>query len=142
MLGCHGAVLNFTCVEMHDHEQPQDVQCRPKALVQQVATVAKEAGVGLASENALSWYDETAQYQIMTTVAEKAEEERMVAFTYLRIGPDLFQPDNWCRFAKFVKRMSEYGVCDVCHEQVEREALSVVHATGLLVQEAAVALSY
>ncbi|KAF0927911.1 hypothetical protein E2562_036888 [Oryza meyeriana var. granulata] len=141
MLGRHGAVLNFTCVEMRDHEQPQDAQCRPEALVQQVAAAARESGVGLAGENALPRYDETAHDQIVSTAATKAEEEWMVAFTYLRMGPDLFQPDNWRRFAAFVKRMSESGVRDVCREQVEREALGVAHATEPLVQETAVALS-
>jgi beta-amylase len=65
----------------------------------------------------------------------------MVAFTYLRMGPDLFQPDNWRRFAAFVKRMTETGVRDVCREQVEREAQGVAHATQPLVHEAAAALA-
>ncbi|KAF8780061.1 hypothetical protein HU200_001712 [Digitaria exilis] len=141
MLGRHGAVLNFTCVEMRDHEQPQDAQCRPEALVQQVAAAARDAGVGLAGENALPRYDETAHDQVVATAAEKAEEERMVAFTYLRMGPDLFQPDNWRRFAAFVKRMSGAGKRDLCREQLEREASGVAHATQPLVQEAAVALT-
>ncbi|KAL6902332.1 hypothetical protein ACP4OV_005208 [Aristida adscensionis] len=140
MLGRHGAVLNFTCVEMRDHEQPQDAQCRPEALVQQVAAAAREAGVGLAGENALPRYDETAHDQVVSTAAEKAAEERMVAFTYLRMGPDLFHPDNWRRFASFVKRMSEAGARDMCREQVEREAAGVAHATEPLVHEAAAAL--
>jgi len=141
MLGRHGAVLNFTCVEMRDHEQPQDAQCRPEGLVQQVAAAAREAGIGLAGENALPRYDETAHDQVVATAAEKAEEERMVAFTYLRMGPDLFQPDNWRRFAAFVKRMSGAGKRDMCREQVEREASGVAHATQPLVHEAAVALT-
>ncbi|VAI10717.1 unnamed protein product [Triticum turgidum subsp. durum] len=115
-------------------------QCMPEALVSQVANAAKEAGVGLAGENALPRYDETAHDQVLATAAEKAEEDRMVAFTYLRMGPDLFQPDNWRRFAAFVKRMTETGVRDVSREQVEREAQGVAHATQGVVQEAAVAL--
>uniref|UniRef100_R7W076 Beta-amylase n=1 Tax=Aegilops tauschii TaxID=37682 RepID=R7W076_AEGTA len=125
---------------MRNHEQPQDAQCMPEALVSQVANAAKEAGVGLAGENALPRYDETAHDQVRATAAEKAEEDRMVAFTYLRMGPDLFQPDNWRRFAAFVKRMTETGVRDVSREQVEREAQGVAHATQGVIQEAAVAL--
>ncbi|KAF6983348.1 hypothetical protein CFC21_001555 [Triticum aestivum] len=103
MLGRHGAVLNFTCVEMRDHEQPQDARCMPEGLVRRVASAAREAGVGLAGENALPRYDDAAHDQVVAT----AQEERMVAFTYLRMGPDLFQPDNWRRFALFVTRMSQ-----------------------------------
>ncbi|CAM0956873.1 unnamed protein product [Alopecurus aequalis] len=137
MMGRHGAVLNFTCVEMRDHEQPRDAQCQPEGLVRQVAAAARGAGIGLAGENALPRYDNTAHDQVVSTAAERAEEDRMVAFTYLRMGPDLFQPDNWRRFAAFVKRMSKSGSC---REAAEREAHGVAHATGSLVHEAAAAL--
>jgi beta-amylase len=43
-LARHGAVLNFTCVEMRDGEQPQDARCMPEALVRQVG--AGEGGGG------------------------------------------------------------------------------------------------
>lgn len=138
MLGRHGAVFNFTCVEMRDEEQPGDACCRPVGLVRQVAAAAREAGVGLAGENALPRYDETAHDQIVQTALEG---EKMKAFTYLRMGPDLFQPENWRRFVAFVKRMGEGSEGGGrCREQVEREAENFVHATGPLVQEAAVAL--
>ncbi|KQJ96996.1 beta-amylase 1, chloroplastic [Brachypodium distachyon] len=137
MLARHGAVLNFTCVEMRDREQPREARCMPEALVRQVAAAARDAGVGLAGENALPRYDGAAHDQVVATAAERAEEDRMVAFTYLRMGPDLFQPDNWRRFAAFVNRMSKSGSC---REAAEREAHGVAHATGALVHEAAVAL--
>ncbi|TKV93488.2 hypothetical protein SEVIR_9G229200v4 [Setaria viridis] len=137
LLARHGAVLNFTCVEMRDHEQPQDAQCMPEALVRQVGAAARAAGVGLAGENALPRYDGAAHDQVVSTAAERAAEDRMVAFTYLRMGADLFHPDNWHRFAAFVRRMDGAGSC---REAAEREARSVAQATGSLVHEAAVAL--
>ncbi|CAD5170404.1 unnamed protein product [Musa acuminata subsp. malaccensis] len=142
MLGRHGAVFNFTCVEMRDGEQPAEACCRPEGLVNQVAAAAKEAGVALAGENALPRYDEMAHEQIVNTAtAEEGGEEKMAAFTYLRMGPELFQPENWRRFVAFVKKMAEgrEGV-GPCRELVEREAERSVHATCPLVQEAAVAL--
>ncbi|OEL14559.1 Beta-amylase 1, chloroplastic [Dichanthelium oligosanthes] len=137
MLARHGAVLNFTCVEMRDHEQPQEAQCMPEALVRQVGAAARAAGVGLAGENALPRYDGTAHDQVVATAAERAAEDRMVAFTYLRMGADLFHPDNWHRFAAFVRRMNGAGSC---REAADREARGVAQATGSLVHEAAVAL--
>ena len=138
LLARHGAVLNFTCVEMRDHEQPQEAQCMPEHLVRQVGAAARAAGVGLAGENALPRYDGTAHDQVVATAAERcAAEDRMVAFTYLRMGPDLFHPDNWQRFAAFVRRMNGAGSC---REAAEREAHGVAQATGSLVHEAAVAL--
>ncbi|KAJ1295281.1 hypothetical protein BS78_01G211500 [Paspalum vaginatum] len=137
LLARHGAVLNFTCVEMRDHEQPQEARCMPEALVRQVGAAARAAGVGLAGENALPRYDGEAHDQVVATAAERAAEDRMVAFTYLRMGPDLFHPDNWHRFAAFVRRMGGAGSC---REAAEREARGVAQATGSLVHEAAVAL--
>ncbi|CAN6304942.1 unnamed protein product [Urochloa humidicola] len=138
LLARHGAVLNFTCVEMRDHEQPQEAQCMPEALVRQVGAAARAAGVGLAGENALPRYDGAAHDQVVATAADPRDAvDRMVAFTYLRMGADLFHPDNWRGFAAFVRRMSG---AESCREAAEREARGVAQATGSLVHEAAVAL--
>lgn len=36
MLSRHKAILNFTCLEMRNHEQPPEAQSAPQELVQQV----------------------------------------------------------------------------------------------------------
>ncbi|OMO95291.1 Glycoside hydrolase, family 14B, plant [Corchorus olitorius] len=147
MLARHGAVFNFTCIEMRDHEQPQDALCAPEKLVRQVAMATGAAQVPLAGENALPRYDEYAHEQILQAsslnVDDSSPEDReMCAFTYLRMNPSLFQPDNWRRFVAFVKKMKEGKDAYRCWEQVEREAEHFVHVTQPLVQEAAVALSH
>ncbi|GJX64527.1 beta-amylase 1, chloroplastic [Tanacetum coccineum] len=141
MLGRHGAVFNFTCIEMRDHEQPQDAQCAPEKLVQQVTAATQEAQVALAGENALPRYDDYAHEQILKA-ASLSDNDEMCAFTYLRMNPELFQPDNWRKFVGFVKKMKEGKDVHKCWEQVEREAEHFVHVTEPLVQEAAVALSH
>ncbi|KAG8372800.1 hypothetical protein BUALT_Bualt12G0104700 [Buddleja alternifolia] len=143
MLARHGAIFNFTCIEMRDHEQPQDALCAPEKLVKQVALATREARVPLAGENALPRYDEYAHEQILQASAlDTDDESEMCAFTYLRMNPDLFQPDNWRRFVGFVKKMREGKDVERCWEQVEREAEHFVHVTRPLVQEAAVALMH
>ncbi|XP_043719572.1 beta-amylase 1, chloroplastic-like [Telopea speciosissima] len=151
MLSRHGAIFNFTCIEMRDHEQPQDAQCAPEKLVRQVALATREANVPLAGENALPRYDEYAHEQILHASSlnlgggdggKKGEEQEMCAFTYLRMNPQLFQEDNWRRFVGFVKKMREGKNGNRCWEQVEREAEHFVHITQPLVQEAVVALSH
>lgn len=139
MLARHGAIFNFTCVEMKDYEQPGDAQCAPEKLVRQVAQAASKAGVALAGENALPRYDEAAHEQILQTAA-KGGGEMMCAFTYLRMNPHLFQSDNWRRFVSFVRKMAEGRDPHRCLEQVEREAEIFVSTTGLPM-EAAVALT-
>ncbi|KAK4406018.1 Beta-amylase 1, chloroplastic [Sesamum angolense] len=146
MLARHGAVFNFTCIEMRDHEQPQDALCAPEKLVRQVALATQEAQVPLAGENALPRYDDYAHEQILQASAldidGNSADREMCAFTYLRMNPDLFQPDNWRRFVAFVKKMKEGKDANRCWEQVEREAEHFVHVTQPLVQEAAVALMH
>ncbi|KAI3706199.1 hypothetical protein L6452_23780 [Arctium lappa] len=141
MLARHGAVFNFTCIEMRDHEQPQDAQCAPEKLVQQVTLATQEAQVALAGENALPRYDDYAHEQILKA-ASLSENDEMCAFTYLRMNPELFQADNWRKFVAFVKKMKEGKDVHKCWEQVEREAEHFVHVTKPLVQEAAVALMH
>ncbi|XP_006340896.1 beta-amylase 1, chloroplastic [Solanum tuberosum] len=146
MLARHGAVFNFTCVEMRDHEQPQDAQCAPEKLVRQVALATQEAQVPLAGENALPRYDDYAHEQILQAsslnINDQSGDREMCAFTYLRMNPDLFHPDNWRRFVAFVKKMKEGKDANKCREQVEREAEHFVHITQPLVQEAAAALMH
>lgn len=146
MLARHGAIFNFTCIEMRDHEQPQDAQCAPEKLVRQVALATQEARVPLAGENALPRYDDYAHEQILQAsslnIDDQSGDREMCAFTYLRMNPDLFHPDNWRRFVAFVKKMKEGKDVNKCREQVEREAEHFVHITQPLVQEAAVALMH
>uniref|UniRef100_A0A7N0UGI3 Beta-amylase n=1 Tax=Kalanchoe fedtschenkoi TaxID=63787 RepID=A0A7N0UGI3_KALFE len=93
MLARYGAILNFTCIEMRDHEQPQDALCSPEKLVKQVAQAAQAARVPLAGENALPRYDEFAHEQIVNAaffnLDGSGEAREMCAFTYLRMNPEL-----------------------------------------------------
>lgn len=106
MLARYGAIFNFTCIEMHDHEQPQDALCAPEKLVRQVTLATQKTQVPLAGENALPRYDEYAHEQIVRASSSEADVE-MCAFTYLRMNPQLFEEDNWRRFVGFVHKMKE-----------------------------------
>lgn len=144
MLARYGAIFNFTCIEMRDHEQPEDALCAPEKLVRQVALATREAQVQLAGENALQRYDEYAHEQILRSALLEmdgypGEDREMCAFTYLRMNPELFQPDNWRRFVAFVKKMKEGRDLHKCQEEVEREAEHFVLATQPLIEEAALA---
>ncbi|XP_022760421.1 beta-amylase 1, chloroplastic-like [Durio zibethinus] len=146
MLARHGAVFNFTCIEMRDHEQPQDALCAPEKLVKQVALATGAAQVPLAGENALPRYDEYAHEQILQAsslnIDGSSVDREMCAFTYLRMNPSLFQPDNWRQFVAFVKKMSVGKGAHRCWEEVEREAEQFVHVTQPFIQEAAFALTH
>uniref|UniRef100_A0A0C9S133 Beta-amylase n=1 Tax=Wollemia nobilis TaxID=56998 RepID=A0A0C9S133_9CONI len=107
----YGVVLNFTCFEMKDGEQPQHARCSPEGLLKQVTSVCRKANVPLAGENALQRYDEDGYGQILHNSNLKLNEQsgkpNMCAFTYLRMNPQMFQRDNWHHFVWFVRNMSE-----------------------------------
>lgn len=108
MLAKRGAVMNFTCMEMRDEQQPEHANCSPELLVRQVKEAAKAASAELAGENALERYDEAAHSQVLAT--SRADEGiGLSAFTYLRMNKKLFEGENWRHFVAFVKGMSEGG---------------------------------
>ncbi|TVU31646.1 hypothetical protein EJB05_23342 [Eragrostis curvula] len=120
MLAKRGAVLNFTCMEMKDEQQPAHASCSPELLVQQVKDTAAAAGVELAGENALERYDDAAFSQVVAT----ARGAGLSAFTYLRMNKKLFDGDNWREFVSFVRAMADGGSrpalprCDTGHSDL------------------------
>ncbi|KAI9087045.1 hypothetical protein K1719_031006 [Acacia pycnantha] len=108
MLAKHGAILNFTCMEMKDSQQPHHASCSPEGLVRQVKTTTKTARVQLVGENALERYDGDGYGQVMETSRSDCGNG-LVAFTYLRMNKRLFEEQNWRQFADFVRSMSEGG---------------------------------
>ncbi|XP_047337485.1 beta-amylase 3, chloroplastic-like [Impatiens glandulifera] len=108
MMGKHGVVFNFTCMEMRDAQQPDNANCSPEGLVQQVKMATRTAEIGLAGENALERYDAGAYSQVLST-SRSESGNGLTAFTYLRMNKQLFEGDNWRQFVEFVKSMSEGG---------------------------------
>lgn len=73
----------------------------------QVFNGAWNAGVSVASENALSCYDRRGFNKILENAKPKTDSDgrSLVAFTYLRLGPELMEEDNYLEFARFVRRL-------------------------------------
>lgn len=68
MFARNGAVLNFTCIEMKDAEQPWYALCSPEGLLRQVAHAAKVAGARVSGENALPRFDDGAFDQVSSFI--------------------------------------------------------------------------
>lgn len=83
-------------------------------------------------------YDETAHGQVVNAATSGDQDDKMVAFTYLRLNPQLFEYENWRKFVSFVEQMRSGK--DRSREVLERKAEQFVQATSPLVQEAGVAL--
>ena len=115
MLAKHDAALNFTCVELSTLEQeasaPQAL-ADPEGLVWQVLNAAWDAGIQVASENALPCYDRNGYDKILENAKPRTDPDgrHLAAFTYLRLNPTLMEEINLQEFARFVKQLHGTGI--------------------------------
>ena len=66
----------------------------------------------------------------------------MCAFTYLRMGQQLFQPEIWRSFVSFVRKLAQGQGTLNSWEQEHMDTESFVHLTVPLVKEAAASMHY
>ncbi|KAI3920171.1 hypothetical protein MKX01_017828 [Papaver californicum] len=101
----HNVSLNFTCVELrtlHQEEGHPEAMADPEGLVWQV-----HVGVPVASENALPCYDKDSYNKILETAKPSSDPDgrHLVAFTYLRLTPQLMENKRFAEFTHFVQKM-------------------------------------
>nr|CAD1830761.1 unnamed protein product [Ananas comosus var. bracteatus] len=114
----HGVALNFTCVELrtldHNMDYP-DAMADPEGLVWQVVNAAWDAGILVASENALPCYDRDGYNKILENAKplDDPDGRHLIAFTYLRLSPTLLERQNFLEFERFVKQMHGEAVLDI-----------------------------
>nr|BAJ96466.1 predicted protein [Hordeum vulgare subsp. vulgare] len=114
----HGAALNFTCVElrtMDQHEVFPEALADPEGLVWQVLNAAWDAGIQVASENALPCYDRDGFNKTLENAKPRNDPDgrHLFGFTYLRLCSTLFEGPNLPEFERFVKRMHGEAVLDL-----------------------------
>lgn len=113
MISRHHGMLNFTCLEMRNSEQPARGKSAPQQLVQQVKVLSGgwAEKVDVAGENALSRYDRAGYNQILLNVRPNgvnrngAPKHKMAGVTYLRLSDELLESMNFRIFKQFVKKM-------------------------------------
>jgi len=92
-------ILDFTCLEMRDVEQPSHSSSSPESLVRQVQEAAARQGLMFSGENALARHDEAAYQQMLSY------KDVLHSVTYLRMSETLVQYDNLQRFRSFVAQV-------------------------------------
>lgn len=102
-----GVILDFTCFEMTNNEQPSSASSNPQGLVSQVLSAAKSAGCKVAAENALPRYDATAYNRIIDNACNKGT--KVEALTYLRLTSQLV--NNTANFNEFKRLVSTLSRC-------------------------------
>ncbi|KAK7402015.1 hypothetical protein VNO78_13949 [Psophocarpus tetragonolobus] len=111
MLSRHSAILNFTCLEMTNHEQPDDAQSGVQELVQQVLSGGWMENLEVAGENALARYDREAYNQLILNARPNGINKgghpklKMYGVTYLRLSDELMGQRNFNMFKEFVRKL-------------------------------------
>eukprot|EP00252_Welwitschia_mirabilis_P015906 TRINITY_DN35296_c0_g1_i1.p1 TRINITY_DN35296_c0_g1~~TRINITY_DN35296_c0_g1_i1.p1 ORF type:complete len:548 (+),score=100.59 TRINITY_DN35296_c0_g1_i1:70-1713(+) len=110
MLKKHDAALNFTCVELRTIAQEEgfpEAMADPEGLVWQVLNAAWDAGIHVASENALTCFDRDGYNKILENSKPRNDPDgrHLLSFTYLRLSSTLMEKNNLNEFKRFVKRM-------------------------------------
>ncbi|RZB83634.1 Beta-amylase [Glycine soja] len=111
ILSRHNAILNFTCLEMRNHEQPAKAKSGAQELVQQVLSGGWLESLEVAGENALARYDREAYNQILLNARPNGVNKygpptlKMYGVTYLRLSDKLMQQTNFNIFKAFVRKM-------------------------------------
>jgi len=100
---------------MRDIEHPWFSRCGPEGLLRQVCAAAARYGVKVAGENALCRFDADAYEKIITNCRGEGNDPElwrtgqllppMASFTFLRLGKELFEDNNFKSFVGFVQRM-------------------------------------
>lgn len=114
----HNTAFNFTCVELRTMEQAKkfpEAMADPEGLVWQVLNSAWDAGIHVASENALACYDRDGYNKILENSKPRQDPDghHLAAFTYLRLNPTLMEEINFKEFTRFVKRLHGEAVDDL-----------------------------
>lgn len=75
---------------------------------------AWDAGIPVASENALPCYDRVGFNKILENAKPRKDPDGrcLAAFTYLRLNPTLMEEQNFKEFARFVKRLHGESAID------------------------------
>ncbi|KOM43972.1 hypothetical protein LR48_Vigan05g157700 [Vigna angularis] len=120
MLSRHNAILNFTCLEMRNNEQPIEAQSGAEELVKQVLSGGWAEKIEVAGENALARYDREAYEQILSNTRPNGivkfghPARKMYGVTYLRLSDKLMKQRNFDIFKAFVKKM--HANLDYCSD--------------------------
>ena len=73
----------------------------------QVLNAAWDAGISVASENALGCFDRQGYNKILENAKPQRDPDgrHLIAFTYLRLNDELMKEHNFKEFSRFVKRL-------------------------------------
>ncbi|KAG1335000.1 Beta-amylase 2, chloroplastic [Cocos nucifera] len=110
MFGRYGMTLCCTCFDMRDSEEWSNPRSSPEGFLRQLVYAARMCNLPLLGENSVTRLDDTSLNQVIKSsrLYSSGAYEASLSFNYVRMNRNLFDPRNWNRFTKFVRKMSDF----------------------------------
>lgn len=113
MLGRYGITLCCACFEMKDSEEKQmNPYSSPEGFLRQLLLAARLCDVYLEGENSTENLDDESFQQVlkMSKFYSDGLEKPSFSFNFVRMDKNLFEYQNWVRFIRFVRQMTDAGI--------------------------------
>uniref|UniRef100_A0A803PP18 Beta-amylase n=1 Tax=Cannabis sativa TaxID=3483 RepID=A0A803PP18_CANSA len=113
MFGKYGFTLCCSCFEMQDKDEKQiNPVSSPEGYLKQLLLAARMCDVPLEGENAASNLDDGSFQQVvkMSKFYSDGLEKPSFSFNFVRMDKNMFEYQNWVRFTRFVRQMSNANI--------------------------------
>ncbi|WOL09332.1 beta-amylase 3, chloroplastic-like [Canna indica] len=109
MFARYRMALCCTCFDMQDSDERSNPQSSPEGFLRQLIYAARKCNLPITGENSFARLDEASLNQVVknSRLYYSGAYEASLSFNYVRMNKNLFDPHNWNRFTRFVKRMSD-----------------------------------
>lgn len=113
MFGRYGFAMCCTCFEMQDSEEKQmNPDSSPEGFLRQLLLAARVCEIPLEGENTAASLDDDSFQQVlkMSKFYSNGLEKPSFSFNFMRMDKNMFEYQNWVRFTRFVRQMSETNI--------------------------------
>ncbi|KAL5814426.1 hypothetical protein ACOSQ4_025067 [Xanthoceras sorbifolium] len=113
MFGRYGFSMCCTCFEMRDaDEKPMNPLSSPEGFLRQLLLAARVCDIPLEGENSATSLDDTAFQQVikMSKFYSDGLGKPSFSFNFVRMDKNMFEYNNWVRFTRFVRQMSDSNI--------------------------------
>jgi beta-amylase len=110
MFSKYGFTICCSCFEMQDVIMKKiNPDSSPEGFLRQLLLAARLCDVSLEGQNFSTDLDDDAFTQVleMSKFYSNGIERRPFSFNFVRMDKNMFEPRNWDRFTRFVRRMSD-----------------------------------
>ncbi|KAK2439234.1 beta-amylase 3, chloroplastic [Trifolium repens] len=110
MFSKYGFTMCCSCFEMQDVIMKKiNPDSSPEGFLRQLLLAARLCDVSLEGQNFSTDLDDDAFTQVleMSKFYSNGIERRPFSFNFVRMDKNMFEPRNWDRFTRFVRRMSD-----------------------------------